>query len=173
MTEVVYTRDSNPDYTQAPVQPRVATLMSMSQEILLRLRNLAAGAGISLPDRQLVHMSTVPVDCEQVVVAFGGWVGDPAAAGMTVCLNFRWCAQVGIAICRCTPATPSRTASAPPVDKMNAAAQIASDDAELLIELAMSFGEVGADLTLSTPEPEGGFQTVLLTVTLPAFGGLD
>jgi hypothetical protein len=173
MTEVVYTRDQNPDYTQAPVQPRVATLMSMSQEILMRLRNLAAGAGVSLPTRQLIHMSAVPMDCEQVTVAFGGWVGDPAAQGMTVCLNFRWCAQIGVAICRRTPAVPSRTTSAPPVEKMNAAAQVASDDAELLIELAMSFGEVGADLTLSTPEPEGGFQAVLLTATLPAFGGLD
>jgi hypothetical protein len=174
VTEILYSRNDNPDLTSGPAQPRLATLMSMCQEILGRLGTLAVGRGIILPVRQFIYMTAVPVDCEQVAVMFGGWVGDPPAGGMTSCFNFRWCAQIGVALARCTPAVPPRgSTSAPPVDKMNAAAQIASDDAELLIELVSTFGEVGADLTLSTPEPEGGYQAVLLTCTLPAFGGLD
>lgn len=173
MTEVIYSRGENPDYTSAAVQPRVATLMTMSQEIMARLRNVAAEDGCTLPSRQFTYMTSVPPDCEQVAVMFGGWVIDPPAEGMTICMNYRWCAQFGVAIVRCTPAMPTRAGVAPAVEKMDAAAQIASDDAELLIHLAGTFGEVGADLGLSTPEPEGGYQAVLLTVTLPAFGGLD
>ena len=56
---------------------------------------------------------------------------------------------------------------------MTAAADIASEDAELLLALVGSFDEIGADLTVATPEPLGGYQAVLLNVTLPAFGGLD
>lgn len=173
MTEVIYSRGENPDYTSAAIQPRVATLMTMAQEILARLRNSAAELGMSLPTRQFTYMTTVPIDCEQVAIMFGGWVGDPAAEGMTTCMRFRWCAQFGVAIGRCTPAVPGPRGSAPSVDKMNAAAQLSSDDAELLIHLVSTFGEIGADLALTTPEPDGGFQAVLLTVTLPAFGGLD
>lgn len=174
MTEVIYSRGQNPDYTLGPVQPRLVTLMSMAQEVLARLRNSAADMGVTLPPRQFVYPTTVPIDCEQVVVVFGGWVGDPAQDGMANCLRFRWCAQIGVAIARCTPALPTRgSSSAPPVEKMNAAAQLASDDAELLIHLVSTFGEIGADTSLTTPEPEGAFQTVQLQVTLPAFGGLD
>lgn len=174
MTETIYSRGDNPDLIAGPSQPRLVTLMSMCQEILARLQACADGRGMLLPDRQFVYMTSVPIDCEQVAVMFGGWVGDPPAGGMVTCLNFRWCAQIGVAIGRCTPAIPNRgTTSAPPVGKMNAAAQIASDDAELLIELVSTFGEIGADMTLTTPEPDGGYQAVLLTCTLPAYGGLD
>jgi hypothetical protein len=172
VTEVIYTRGENPDYSSAPIQPRVATLMSMCQEVLARLRNVAAEAGIKLPDRQFVHMTTAPLDCEQVAVVFNGWVGEPAVQDMVVCTQFRWCAQIGVAISRCTPAIPGRTSAAPKVEQMNAAAQIASDDAELLIALAMGFGEFGADLNITAQEPEGGYQAVTLSVRLPAFGGL-
>lgn len=174
MSDVLYSRGENPDYTTGVIQPRTATLMTMAQEVLVRLRNSAAERGVTLPVRQFIYPTSVPIDCEQVAVMFGGWVGDPLEVGMTACLRFRWCAQIGVAIGRCTPAMPSRgSTSAPPVERMNAAAQMASDDAELLIHLVSTFGEIGSDLILTTPEPDGGFQAVMLQVTLPAFGGLD
>lgn len=119
-------------------------------------------------------MSAIPADCEQVAILFGGWVSEPASEGMINCLTLRWCAQLGIFISRCTPAVPLRnTSTAPPAARMLEAAQISSDDAELLLALVGTFGEVGAEIQLATPEPEGSFQAVLLNVTLPAFGGLD
>lgn len=173
MTDVLYSRGENPDYTMGAIQPRTATLMTMAQEVLVRLRNSAAEMGVKLPPRQFIYPTGVPADCEQVAVIIGGWVGAPPQEGLTTCIRFRWCAQIGVVISRCTPAIPGRTTSAPPVEKMNAAAEIASADAELLIHLLSTFGEMGADTVLTTPEPEGGFQAVLLQVTLPAFGGLD
>lgn len=167
---VIYTK-GNPDLTMAP--PRVTTLLTMGQELLTRINACAADAGIELPSRQIVYPSAVPADCEQVSVLFGGWSVYPPMQEMSVCLSIRWCAQFGIMVSRCTPAVPGRTSSAPTMDRMTAAAQMASDDAELMLALLSTFDEVGADLNVSTPEPQGGYQAVLLTVTLPAFGGLD
>jgi hypothetical protein len=172
MTEVIYSRGGNPDLTMGQSQPRLVTLMSMAQEILVRLNSAAAGLGMTLPGRQLIYPSAVPADCEQVTVLIGGWQGQPAAEGLQVCQGFRWCAQIGILISRCTPGNP-KPGYAPTAEQMLACAQLASDDAELLLAVVGGFGEIGADLQLATPEPEGGFQSVLLNVVLPAFGGLD
>lgn len=148
--------------------------MTMGRELLARLNNLASGAGIELPPRQLVYMSAAPADCEQVTVLFAGWSAQPQLAGLVSCLNTRWCGQFGVMISRQTPAMPVRAGlTAPSVESMMAAAQMSSDDAELLLALVATFDEVGADLLVTTAEPEGGYQAVLLTVTLPAFGGLD
>lgn len=169
---IIYSR-GNPDLTLAKSQPRLVTLMSMAQEVLVRLNNAAAGLGMTLPSRQLIYPSAVPADCEQVTVLIGGWQNEPAADGLQICQTFRWCAQMGILISRCSPATPGSRGEAPTVDQVMRSAQLASDDAELLLALIGGFGEIGADIQLSTPEPEGGFQAVLLNVVLPAFGGLD
>lgn len=168
----IYTK-SNPDYSGSTTPPRVTTLATMAQEILVRLNAVAAGAGALLPDRQIIYMTGVPLDCEQVAVAFGGWVPEPQLQGMTHCSTFRWAAQFGVGISRLTPAMPPRAGVAPRVEQMNAAAQISSDDAELLLALTFTFDEVGADVNITTPEPQGGYQAVMLTITIPAFGGLD
>lgn len=174
MTEIIYSRGANPDYSMGAGQPRTATLMTMAQDILVRLRNSAIELGVELPSRQFIYPTNVPIDCEQVAVVFNGWTGEPSEPGLVACMRFRWCGQFGVAIGRCTPAMPPRgSSSAPSVDKMMAAAALASADAELLIHLVSTFGEIGSDLTLITPEPEGGFQATFLQVTLPAFGGLD
>src|SRR6478609_9979573 len=158
VTDVIYSRGENPDYTMGVIQPRTATLMTMAQEVLVRLRNAAAESGVKLPTRQFVYPTGVPADCEQVAVIIGGWVGAPPQEGLTNCIRFRWCAQIGVVISRCTPAMPTaRTSSAPPVEKMNQAAEIASADAELLLRVISGFGEMGADVVLTTPEPEGGY----------------
>jgi hypothetical protein len=169
----IYTRgELNPDYVSAP-EPRVATLMTMGTEILARLRTMAAGAGVDLPTRQFVYPTTVPADCEQVVVVIGGWSLQPVASGLQDCINAKWVGQFGVGITRCTPAIPSRNIPVPPVEKMNEAAQLASDDAELLLALVSVLGEMAPDTAVLTQEPEGGFQSVTLSVALPAFGGLD
>lgn len=170
----IYTRagDLNPDYIAAPAI-RVATLMTMATEILVRLNQLAAGVGLDLPTRQFVYPTTVPADCEQVVVVIGGWGLSPVPSGMTDCLTAKWVGQFGVGITRCTPAIPSKNIPTPSVAKMNEAAQISSDDAELLLQLVSVLGEMGPETAVLTQEPEGGFQSVTLTVSLPAFGGLD
>lgn len=170
----IYTRagDLNPDYVAAPVL-QVATLMTMATEILARLNQIAAGAGVELPTRQFVYPTSVPADCEQVVVVIGGWGLSPVPSGLTDCLTAKWVGQFGVGITRCSPAVPTRTEPIPPVAKMSAAAQIAADDAELLLQLVSVLGEMGPDTAVLTQEPEGAYQSVTLTVSLPAFGGLD
>lgn len=170
----IYTRagDLNPDYI-AQATPRVATLYSMAQEILTRLNQVAAGAGVDLPSRQFVYPTTVPADCEQVVVVIGGWSLAPVPSGFQDCLNAKWVGQFGVGITRCSPAIPSKNIPVPSVAKMNEAAAQSSDDAELLLMLVAGLGEMGPDTLVVTQEPEGGFQAVTLTVSLAAFGGLD
>lgn len=170
----IYTRegDLNPDLTATPA-PQVATLMTMGTEILVRLNQLAGGAGMDLPTRQFVYPTMVPADCEQVVVVIGGWSLSPVPSGMTDCLTAKWVGQFGVGITRCSPAVPSKNVPIPRPDQMNAAAQVASDDAELLLQLVSVLGEMGPETAVLTQEPDGGFQSVTLTVSLPAFGGLD
>jgi len=170
----IYTRagDINPDYI-AGATPRVATLMTMAQEILVRLNQIAAGAGLRLPTRQFVYPTAVPADCEQVVVVIGGWGLSPIPTGLTDCLTAKWVGQFGIGITRCSPAVPSKGQPIPSPEKMNAAAEMASEDAELMLQLVSALGEMGPETAVITQEPEGGFQSVALTVSLAAFGGLD
>lgn len=167
---VIYSQGT-PDLT-ATFPPRATTLMEMAQEILARVRQLAVQMGLTLPTRQFVHLAAVPVDCEQVAVLIGGWTPQPAWSGLEACQNFRWCGQFAVLVSRCTPAIPNNRGDPPTVEKMNRAAVIASDDAELLLQLVGGLGEVGGDLLLNTPEAEGGFQTTVLNVTVPQFGGL-
>ena len=155
--------------TQSLLQ--TTTLMSMGQEILDRTVSCLVQQGLTVPTRQLVYVSPIATDCEQVVVLFSGWSPQPPWNGLAACSDFRWCGQFTIGITRCTPAMPGNRA-APTVGAMEAAAQIASADAEALLLLASSFEEVGSELAVMTPGPEGGFQTVALSVMLPAFGGL-
>ena len=65
-------------------------------------------AGIELPSRQLLYLTTAPADCEQVVVLFGGWSVQPQLPGLVSCMQARWCGTFGVMISRKTPALPQR-----------------------------------------------------------------
>lgn len=166
---VIYNR--NPDFTVSPA-PRSETLLTMSAEIMARAVNSLVQLGLNVPDRQVIVPAPITIDCEQVVVAFSGWTPQPVAETLMTCDSYRWCGLFSIAVSRATPAMPTNR-GLPTVESLLASARMASDDAEALLLLAGSFAEVGPEIAVETPGPEGGYQSAILTVLLPAFGGLS
>jgi hypothetical protein len=169
-----YSRGSQvpPAFFAAPV-PSAQTLYSMAELLLNRALACLLEKGLEAPARQVIYMSPIPADCEQLAVLFDGWSPDHPWDNTTNCNSFRWLAGFAVAITRCTPAIPSRKGAAPTVTQMKAAAQMASDDAEALICVVSSLDEIGSELSIVTASPQGGFQTTELRVTFPAFGALQ
>jgi hypothetical protein len=173
MTEIVYQRRGGGPRIVEPL-PDPRTLVLMAQDLMARLQSCFMTQGVVPPTRQVVYMSPIPADCEQVAVLFAGWSPLPPWDTLTNCDSFRWVANFSVIITRCTPAIGTKSGKvAPTPDVMLQAAQIASQDAEVLLCLVSTIGEIGADLNVNTPAPQGGMQTVELTVQVPAVGALD
>lgn len=171
MTQV-YSR-GNPDLTAAVGPARPDGLFEMAEAVLGRLRSVAVGAGVQLPVKQVIYPSQVPVDCDQVSVLLQGWAPHVQAGVFMSCQTFKWAAILQVAITRCSPGGPDKRGKLPTAEAMTDAARIASKDATLLQNLVATFEEIGPEITLLVQPPDGGFQTVELTVTLTAFGSLD
>lgn len=160
------------------------TLEEMAQALLELLRGAAVNQGVTLPARQGIYMAPIPADCEQAIVLITGWNPTPAGdtTTTTICKPWRWLAPMSVIITRCTPAIPPAAAARTsklvekqqnpgPLktvssEQLHAAARIASDDAEILLEVVNRLGEIGADTSLVTNPPSGGFQTAELNVSL-------
>lgn len=172
MTETIFRRGTR---TIEPL-PDLRTLVLMGQDILQRALSCFASQGVVAPTRQVVYMAPIPADCEQVAVLFSGWSPMPFLEGLSHCDTYRWVANFSVVITRCTPAIAvgklgKQTAPSP--ELMIKAAEIASADAEVLLCLVASIDEVGPELEVLTPAPQGGMQTVELTFQIPAYGGLE
>jgi hypothetical protein len=144
----------------------------MANDLLERTRACFAEQGVVLPSRQVIYLSPLPVDCEQVAVLISGWVPLPPWEGLIACQATRWCGQFSVVVSRATPAV-SRGSRAPAEDAMRESARIASDDAEALLCMVNGVEELGPDFQLELGAPQGGFQTVICGMQIPAFGGLD
>lgn len=154
------------------------TLEEMGSALLETIRSSAVAKGVVLPSRQGVYMAPIPADCEQVVVLFTGWNPTPAGdtTGTVICKPWRWLAPMSAIITRCTPAIPGKTAKLSgqqqgalklvTPDQLNAAAKIASDDAEVFLEVLNRMGEIGGDTSIVANPPQGGYQTVELNISL-------
>lgn len=149
------------------------TLFEMGEQILERMQGIAATLGIDLPVRQIIYPSPVPVDCAQVAVVLLGWQPTVQQDNYVGCQQFKWAGNFAVQITRCTPAVSRKRNEAPAAADMIEAGRIASDDSDILVELVRSFSEIGPEMALQLAAPDGGFQTVQLTVSLPAYGGLD
>ena len=168
---IVYGRENEPDLSLAAVPGD--TLHAMATELLVRLQGCAAQLGVRLPERQFTFMSPVPVDCAQVAVVASGYQPMPLWVDLIVCSEFRWCGQFHIVISRKTCAMPTANGSqAPSAANMSEALKLASDDAEVLLLLVQTVREIGPQMTLETPAPEGGYQSVILHILIPVTGGL-
>jgi hypothetical protein len=152
------------------------TLEEMGTRLIQRVAEVAVGKGIDLPTRQSFYMAPIPADCEQVAALFTGWNPWPIQDGPTICQPWRWLANFSVIITRCTPAIPGKgikaAAHTVPVEKMIAAAKMASDDAEILLAVVNSLNEIGADTSVVTNAPSGGYQTVELNVPLISGGSI-
>lgn len=158
----------------SPGTGRAETLEEMGKRLIQRIAEVAVGKGIDLPNRQAYYMAPIPADCEQVAALFTGWTPTPAQEGPTICQPWRWLANWSVIITRCTPAVPGkgRTIKTVSTAQLMAAAKLASDDAEILLALVNTLDEVGADTSIVTNAPSGGYQTVELNVPLISGGSI-
>lgn len=149
------------------------TLYGMAESLLGLVVSTFNAEGVTPPSRQVVYMSPIPADCEQVAVLFSGWDPYPSPEGPQSCVRFRWLANFSVIVTRCTPAIVKNAGgmrpTAPSVDMMKAAAKIASDDAECLLTAVLGLDEVGG-VGIITGPPSGGLQTVELNLQIPAGG---
>lgn len=152
--------------------PADETLYGMGQLLLTRVLGCFTQQGITPPDKQLVYLSPIPADCDQVAVLFSGTTPMPPLFGLVMCAPFRWAGQFSIIIVRKSCAVPNKRGEPPTAELMSQAARVASDDAEVLLALAGTFTEAGG-LDLLVHPVTGGYQAVVLDVTLPMAGWLS
>lgn len=171
MSETVYSRGT-PDYTMNTAPNPVITLYDMAQILLNRTRQAFESRGVLLPGRQLIYLSPIPADCEQLAVLISGWAPNPPWEGITNCQSVKWCGVFDVVLTRNTPALPKGN-KAPTVEQMNRAAQIGSEDAECLLQMVQGMAEIGDDFQLEMQAPQGAYQTSGVHLILPAYGALE
>jgi hypothetical protein len=152
---------------QGATNGRIETLAEMGAALLEIAAQAALAKGVALPARQLYYPAPIAADCEQVAALFSGWTPSPPPDGPTICQPFRWLAGFSLIITRCTPKGAIQSTKTPPKpEAMIEVSQIASADAEVLLEVVTRLDEIGSDISVVANPPSGGFQTVELNVQL-------
>jgi len=156
------------------VQPAADGAYAMASEILARMNTIALRRQVTLPERQVIYPASIPTDCEQVAIMFTGWQPTVTVENYGGgCIRFKWAANFAITIIRCSPAVMDKRNKLPGPAAMNASGLIASNDSDILVDLTNTFAEIGPEFSLVAAAPEGGFQGVQLTVSIPQAGGLS
>ena len=152
------------------------SIVVMVQEVLDRIVAGYKQAGVALPERKYTTTGTPAVDCEQVVVVFRqayiGPVGDEANDPQR-CDGPRT-AVLEVHISRCIPTPKGTRSAAPTAESIQEGAELQMQDAWLLLDLAPSTdtwnglapGGPGVIATVEAGEPQGGFQTTVLNLTM-------
>lgn len=144
------------------------------QAVLDQVISSFASYNMPLPFRRYWTLGTPAVDCEQVVVSllqmYVGAPGDEATSPRR-CSDPR-SATINVAISRQVP-TVGQNGKAPSAENIKDYAEISAYDAWIILDSAAQldtwepsggFG-VGVIATVEVNEPQGGFQTVTLTLT--------
>ena len=143
----------------------------IAEEILRRLAKVAADLGVILPERQVICAGGAAVECEQVAVMLGGWA--PLGQELSVPCQRLWAAQMSVVIIRKALAMPTASGrKAPGPAAINDGGALASNDADVLLELANTLDVVGEGLLITIGMPEGGYQSVELVAAVGRVGGL-
>jgi hypothetical protein len=150
------------------------SVVNLMQGILDRTVAIYASFGVPIPSRQYWTMGTPAIDCEQVVVSFiQMYLGPPGdEASRPQRCNMPRTAVVSITIARPIPIV-GVGGKAPSSTKIQTGAEISAVDAWVLMSAINSFDQwdesgygPGVIATLNTQEPQGGFQTVTLQLTM-------
>jgi hypothetical protein len=147
---------------------------NMMQGVLDRVVAVFQSYGVPLPDRQYWTMGTPAVDCAQVVVSFVQlYLGPPGdEASQPQRCNMPRTAVVTITISRAIPVV-GVNGKAPTAEKIQEGSVISAVDAWVLmasLNLLDQWEEggygPGVIATLNATEPQGGFQSVSMNLTL-------
>lgn len=164
--------NKNLDYYE--VDPEAFHLRDALQGILDRVIAVFESYSVPLPTRRYWTMGTPATDCEQLVVNFVqmylGSPGDEAATPQRC--NVPRSAVVVISISRQIPIV-GQSGKAPAGDKIQDYSEWSAVDAWVLMESVNLLDQweeggygPGVIATLNSSEPQGGYQTINLQITL-------
>lgn len=156
------------------VDPRALHLHSFLNKVLKRVVEVYDEYNVPLPNRQYWTMGEPAVDCEQLAVSFIqmylGLPGDQASQPQR-CTQPRT-AVLSISVSREIP-TVGNNGKAPSGDKIQEGSEISAVDCYLFMELIRRLdqwedGEYGMGViaTVEAGNPEGGFETVRMQVSM-------
>jgi hypothetical protein len=150
-------------------------LADMLQGVLDRVINVYSSFNMPLPARRYYTFGVPAVDCEQVVVSFIqmylGTPGDEATQPRRC--NDPRSATLNISVSRAVPIT-QQNGNAPLADDIQEANRVAALDAWVLMESVneldtwgeQGFPGLGVIATVDGSQPEGGFTTTRMTITM-------
>jgi hypothetical protein len=159
----------------ATVDDAAKNLAALMQGVLDSVINTYQSYNMPIPGRRYWTLGSPSVDCEQVVVSMlQMYIGSPGdeATEPRRCNDPR-SATLLVSVSREVP-TVSINGKAPSADDIQAFSEISAYDAWILLDSSRaldqwatggSFG-LGVIATVETNAPEGGFQTVTMTITV-------
>jgi hypothetical protein len=149
-------------------------LRNMLEGILERVETVYQSYNVPLPNRKYWTMSDPAIDCEQLVVHFsqlylgppGAQVSEPQRCNVTrsATVNISVSREIAVVGQNGRPPTPEKiaqTATASAID-----AWVLMESIKLLDMWDDTGYGVGVIATLETSPAEGGFQTVVLQITM-------
>jgi hypothetical protein len=150
-------------------------LAEFLQEVLDRVITCYGSFDMPLPARRYWTFGTPAVDCEQLVVSMiQMYVGSPGdeATDPRRCNDPR-SATLNISVSRAVPVS-QQNGNPPPADDIQDAAVVSAYDAWVLMESIQqldAWGDLGGYglgviATVDAAEPEGGFSTTRMTITM-------
>lgn len=149
-------------------------LSNMLDGVLSRVETVFQSYNVALPQRRYWTMGRPAVDCEQVVVSFVQmYLGAPGAqVALPQRCNTPRSATLNISVSRETPVIGAN-GRPPSPEKMEQAASWSAIDSWVLMQSINLLDQwddtgygVGVIATLEATEPEGGFQTVTMQITM-------
>jgi len=156
------------------VSEDAVNLRDMMEGVLERVQSVFQSYNVELPKRQYWSMGIPALDCEQVVVYFQQmYLGAPGAqVGEPQRCHVPRSATITISISRETPIV-GQNGRPPSPEKIQEASETLAIDAWVLMESINKLDQwdetgygVGVIGTLETGQPEGGFQTTSMVVTM-------
>lgn len=152
----------------------VHALALLMQDVLRAVESTYASANVPLPERRYWLMEAPAVDCEQVTVSFiQAYIGPPGdQASLPQPCDAIKTAVLQIQVHRCIP-TANAKGKTPSPEAIIVASERLAIDAYLLLDSASAlemWDPIGPGLgviaTVEVTEPQGGFQGVILNLTL-------
>lgn len=159
---------------KSSVSDDAKNLAIFMQAVLDKVVSSFASYNMPLPFRRYWTLGAPAVDCEQVVVSliqmYVGAPGDEATSPRR-CSDPR-SATINVSLSRQVP-TVGQNGKAPSAETIESYAEICAYDAWILLDSAAQLDTwepgggygVGVIATVEVNEPQGGYQTVTLTVT--------
>jgi hypothetical protein len=156
------------------IDEEALNLKEMLDGVLYRVEATFQSYNVSLPSRRYWTMGRPAIDCEQVTVSLVQmYLGAPGAqVSSPQRCNVPRSATLNVSISREIPVVGAN-GRPPTADKIEQAGALAAIDAWVMMQSINQLDQwddtgygVGVIATLDTPEPEGGFQTVTMQITM-------